>query len=587
MAQTRFYNWEDDILSLNGNIRDLAALPPGRYRGYDFVPTPDLNLVLGHTGSGIQFTLLNGTLSVPTGFARSRQGVTVLEDAQLTPLPVNATAGLPRIDLVVMEHVYVEITGGQQAVYRVIQGTPGSTPVAPALQNEYQTEIGRLYLPAACTALDQVGVIYTQADVPDFAGVAPTPFPSNLAFTNAANVFTEAQNLTKGLVLGTVENASYVDATLTLVLAGAESIQQITTGVVTGPIQAITKPGAAGDVLVLVNTGSALTFRLTANPLITSGIYNSYDGNTQTDLVLNPRESLVLVKNGGNDRWRVISWGRIPVPDPARLGVVNRYTAQQQEGQTTTPWAVPVGFNLQLVLSDTANAFSVSSITTTGGEYLLSHLSEKPEGTQITIHFPPTGAATGLLRIDNSVKAAVTNMLPVMIGRGAGATWYNASLTDAGTFTFRRIGNAWWLEGSGAYAQLTTLASDVQGLQTQVNSDKAVAPWVDLDYASGRFNTSGIGTATPMRYRKHNGVPRVELAGWVVRTPSGGADLLGTLPVGFRPSVYKVFPLPQIVPTGNMSLLTITTDGELLVSPGTSSGDTFSLDGITFTTAPS
>jgi hypothetical protein len=74
--------------------------------------------------------------------------------------------GLPRIDLVVLTHSQTQNPGGALGLYSVVQGTPGASPVKPAIPTpDTQIEIGSLYLPASVTALNQVGVIWTQSKV--------------------------------------------------------------------------------------------------------------------------------------------------------------------------------------------------------------------------------------------------------------------------------------------------------------------------------------------------------------------------------------------------------------------------------------
>lgn len=166
--QKRYLNFlEDDATSILNRWR-TGLFPPGRYFGYDFNPTANMNLNLVHTVTG--FTDTDKTLAVVANQALcvTPQGFVVKEDAALTINGVAVGDGAhDRIDLVVMTHSYVEVSGGSQALYSIITGAPAAMPVAPALtEPAHQVIIGQLYIPTGTVALNGAGVTFTQSDSP-------------------------------------------------------------------------------------------------------------------------------------------------------------------------------------------------------------------------------------------------------------------------------------------------------------------------------------------------------------------------------------------------------------------------------------
>jgi len=172
MAQLRYTNYKDDKSSFNNNIKDIGIVPHGLYRGFDYDATSSgTTLVLSHTVNGYSITEIDGSVTSDLGVVRTRQGVMVVEDAavSITGLTDNSLESDPRIDLIVLEHTYVETIGGTAAGYTQIIGTPGSSPVAPALTDDtIQVILGELYWPAGAASTDDVGVVYTKAPAPFF-----------------------------------------------------------------------------------------------------------------------------------------------------------------------------------------------------------------------------------------------------------------------------------------------------------------------------------------------------------------------------------------------------------------------------------
>lgn len=171
MAQKRYNNWQDLRLSDANNRKDAGTLPSGLYRGFDYddLASSGVTLVLKHTDTGYDETLSDGSAHTAVGLVKTKQGVMVTEDEQVSiPVTNNSGSSDPRIDLVVMQHTYVEIPGGVDAGYTVILGTPDPSPVAPALTSPLTSMIlGQIYWPGGATVIG--AATYTRA-IPPAAG---------------------------------------------------------------------------------------------------------------------------------------------------------------------------------------------------------------------------------------------------------------------------------------------------------------------------------------------------------------------------------------------------------------------------------
>jgi hypothetical protein len=210
MAQKRRWNYLDDDATKDLNRWLTGIINPGLYFGFDFNPTANMNLNLIHSTTGFKDV---DDLEVESGFQSllvTRQGTVIKEDAAITINSIaNGDATHPRIDIVVVTHTYSELSGGTQALYSIIQGTPAASPVAPALANALtQTKIGELLIPANTTALNQGGVTWTRnivlGTIGAFTGAVTTVLTSNLtadrvAVSNGAGKFAASTILTTEL----------------------------------------------------------------------------------------------------------------------------------------------------------------------------------------------------------------------------------------------------------------------------------------------------------------------------------------------------------------------------------------------------
>lgn len=173
MGQRIFFNWKDDDLSHDINRRTLGLIDAGLYRGFDANLIAGLNLELIHSVTGADAVDLSLAAETKFGLVITKQGSIVRDDTVIS-LPINNNlSGDPRIDVIYLEHEYLQVVGGVAASYGVVQGTASATPVAPALVSpNKQVILGYLYIPDGTTSLTDPGVIYTKAIAPPFANDA-------------------------------------------------------------------------------------------------------------------------------------------------------------------------------------------------------------------------------------------------------------------------------------------------------------------------------------------------------------------------------------------------------------------------------
>ena len=125
-------------------------------------------------------------------------------------------------------------------------------------------------------------------------------------------------------------------------------------------------------------------------------------------------------------------------------------------------------------------------------------------------------------------------------------------------------------------AIVTTITALVRFAQPFVQPES----WKLLPYHAATWTDyPAVGSVVPHRpsYRK-NAMGRVELRGVAQR--SGGTEIIGVLPVGYRPA--KGVLIHVYVSIGN-SLL-IVSDGQMLINGDPGGAAVLSLDGVTFDT---
>jgi hypothetical protein len=166
--QINSWNYEAEDSTYDLSIADIGINLPGVYRGFDMTLEGTMVLKMTHQDTGYVVTdLAGGTISGKRGAIVSRQGVVITEDdTETLPVGVGDVTN-DRIDVVIVDHQYTQVTGGQLAIYSIVQGTPSASPVVPTLPNTaLQVPIGELLIPSGTTALNDVGVVWTRYPVP-------------------------------------------------------------------------------------------------------------------------------------------------------------------------------------------------------------------------------------------------------------------------------------------------------------------------------------------------------------------------------------------------------------------------------------
>jgi len=164
MAQERFWEYRDDDLTIRLDNWLLGIYLPGRYVGFDFNPSNDLNLSLDHQKTGVVYNDINNTPKPKVGVWVSNTGVLVKEDSSIS-LSISANnSDDDRYDFIYAEHEYLDGTvGGTQASYGVIQGTSS----LPVITNpNTQTLIGVLIIPSGATDLSNSRFLPSKPPIP-------------------------------------------------------------------------------------------------------------------------------------------------------------------------------------------------------------------------------------------------------------------------------------------------------------------------------------------------------------------------------------------------------------------------------------
>ena len=304
MAQQRFWNFkEDDLTGLL--IRWMTGLhPSGRYFGYDFVSSANMTLGLAHSTTGFKYVEAPTTAeSAFLGMVVTRQGTIIIEDTALSIGTVtNGDATNPRIDTVILTHERSEIVGGTQALYSIITGVPGVTPTAPTVTDALrQTIVGTLYVPANTTLLNDVGVVWTPSQKPNFANANPLDYinltANRATETNAdgdlvASLVTNTElNVLDGMTASTAElnkldgatptttEINYVDGVTSPIQTQLNGKEPTITG---GATSIVTTDLAANRVLVSDALGKVIV-----HPTVSDTELSVLEGLTSTTAELN------------------------------------------------------------------------------------------------------------------------------------------------------------------------------------------------------------------------------------------------------------------------------------------------------------
>lgn len=165
MAQKRYWMFKADDKTADINRWLLGIIPKGLHTGFDAaqintttlrLTAPDMVLRINHEATGQTETNSSNTATAKIGKIVMPQGIVAAEDAALS-FNINANASaFKRIDILIATAEYIEIEGGSEVIYSIIQGTPAAEPVAPVLPfPEKQIIIGELTVdPGTTTALN-------------------------------------------------------------------------------------------------------------------------------------------------------------------------------------------------------------------------------------------------------------------------------------------------------------------------------------------------------------------------------------------------------------------------------------------------
>lgn len=358
MAQKRYWEYKADDLTIDLDEQHHGMILPGVYQGYDFGTQTDMNLMLIHSVTGMKLVRKDPTaLSDYIGVLKTQQGVIINEDAPLPGIPIaTAHASLPRIDVIYINHEYVDSDGGQPAFYGVVQGTPNATPVAPSVANPLtDMVIATLYVPAAIADLSDAGVIYTRAEVPTLAN-------ENYAHRNKVNRYTmQAQEADESTSIthntGSAQIRINKDDSNSYLLPGSLNNTQPLTGL-------SSKPG--GTLLkfkVTASGGGTITH--SASPSASGGfgqIFNAVDEETLSF----PRNTILYMVAQDDGTWVLVNYSLKPV-----WKRTNNFSALQQfsygtgvkikqitytiSSITYTPWILEIDASAQNHVLDFSN----------------------------------------------------------------------------------------------------------------------------------------------------------------------------------------------------------------------------------------
>lgn len=194
MAQRRLRDFLDPLQSFEHNVINLGVHTPGRFCGFDKInPVGALTFSIQHDGQGVGLKYMDDTNNQvgPIGVYMTPQGIMIVEDAPIGNYVVDTNFGNvnARLDLLVANHQFINLQGGQLSTYTIIKGPVAST-TRPNLTNpNYQTVIGVLYI--LPNAIDLTGAVWTPERCPDSGDSAD-------ARLHELNTFTQQQQFSKG-----------------------------------------------------------------------------------------------------------------------------------------------------------------------------------------------------------------------------------------------------------------------------------------------------------------------------------------------------------------------------------------------------
>ena len=524
MAQRIFHLYGGDPTTADLNRWMTGLFPAGLYRGFlANAFTHDMNLHIYHYG-GFTYIQTNGAESAITGYYITKEGFKIEEDGNFT-FAINPTAGLPRKDILVATHQYVATTGGTAAVYSIIQGTPSSTPVAPALTDPaHQTLLGTLFIPASTSFLDTGPVTYT---VP-----APPRFnfdQGNYAYIDVQNFFSVRQTI-QSMAFGEVAEAEVVahaidagDANCALIITTDGSTLRTIGTLVSGSSSVELRP-----LFLAIQRGTGSVTLETGGNILLSAWMTTYKLQDGDGAILIPTWE-------GSAKWRLISVSKgenaSTEQDNTFLGTNTFEGSTVLSGATGNKVIQRAMITEGKAIGDDDAVGHILYLNNSGiynGNFFVTALTD--------IRYIESIAVGTVIKIQLS---AITTLKPNLGSVPGGTKKINFAESDGGTEFF--YGNnksvLTLIEESGAWS---------------VIEHHGVPAWASLSYSSGWGDFYGAGDG--FRYTKRDGIVRV--AGFISYSGTLGASVtfikIGTLPFGYKPVLpmnFKVFCQDSVIST--------------------------------------
>lgn len=401
--QHRFFDWKDPDSSNDINRKYLGVIPPGVYRGFDSIATSTgTTLRLTHDVTGYKDTELDGTESGYKGLVITKQGVTVIEDTDVTvSLTLNNDVN-PRIDLVVLEHTYVETAGGISAIYTVLQGTPAVSPITPTLTDPArQIVIGSLTWPG--NAVSILDAVWGRERSPTFAQSV------DYVLTQGNQTVTDLKTFSDLAVDNLYFNSQRVLVYSSGVLVSSENDSPLyhvafSSGAWLG-VNSVDIVGALPGKIIILRTAQNLMFNLNTSGLLINGAaYGT------TPYYLSAGQGAMFQRSGTG--WQLISGE----------GTYNTPTVHTGMSILRAGLPASVGGSGDVVVNTSDNTIVFGAYTTVRSINAVRRgnavtgfntINGTPSGPELTLHF----TAGGVLKVNQSVPAG---QLPIVItGYGA------------------------------------------------------------------------------------------------------------------------------------------------------------------------
>lgn len=618
--QYRNFNYLDDDSTFQLNWKDLIINPHGLYAGFDPVLGTGRTLTLNHATTGVTKVDLAGAETDPMGCWKSKQGVVICEDGDITlTIAANGSAH-PRIDLIVGQHEYIETSGGVDATYIVIQGTPGATPVAPALTYpEKQIILGQLFLPAAYTNLSDTDVVYTRSMPPSYGSDATVMHTDREQTSTALKIFEAYRGHMGTAKLSGVYSTTGDPDECSLIVQTKGNVFELDTENLS--------PDPFLDLMVFYNgcdlgagamyhffTSVPLTvwssgtskfaeltgefklqeaeIRIPAYSVFTvhdlgdmgtgyrrAGITNVRtlqlaNGDIQDVEITSPALDDVLA-NDGTFMFRNIAVNTIVGRNLLRMSKTLHTARKNYTSSGSVTTSVPALGDLMWIPDDTANVHRFTFTPSAGAFF--SHIQGTQAGTILIIE-TAIGHTPYELKLDGTLHSST--ILPIKHIGSQGSVISPNYIPVAGRPTILvNMGDYWRIIDDSV--ELYNTHADITTLSTTLNTAISETAWIGVTLGSNWSVYSGSSVG----YKK-TGLDWVHLRGTIEANAGTLQTPIFTLPTFFRPAQACIFSVNLISGSSiHPIVLGISTAGAVTWNDGAHSitnGDYFSIDGIFF-----